>query len=56
MGLGRAKKIFVVDDDVMTAAALQDYLTRKVPHKVALYYTGEECLKHLSEKPDINHP
>jgi two-component system, OmpR family, response regulator len=53
MSFGRAKKIFVVDDDEMLATALQDYLTRKVPHQVTIYNTGEEALKHLSEKPDI---
>jgi two-component system, OmpR family, response regulator len=53
MSFGRAKKIFLVDDDEMLASALQDYLTRKVPHNIAIYNTGEECLKHLSEKPDI---
>jgi len=53
MSFGRAKKIFVVDDDEMLASALQDYLTRKIPHQVTIYHTGEECLQHLSEKPDV---
>ena len=53
MSYGRAKKIFVVDDDVMMTKALDDYLTRKVPHKENENHTGEECLKHLSEKPDV---
>jgi two-component system OmpR family response regulator len=53
MSYGRAKKIFVVDDDIMMTTALQDYLTRNVPHKVSAFNTGEECLKHLAENPDI---
>jgi two-component system, OmpR family, response regulator len=53
MSYGKAKKIFLVDDDEMLATALQDYLTRKVPHQVTIYQTGEECLNHLSENPDI---
>jgi two-component system, OmpR family, response regulator len=53
MSFGRAKKIFLVDDDEMLATALQDFLTRKVNHSISIYNTGEEALKHLSEKPDI---
>jgi two-component system, OmpR family, response regulator len=53
MSFGRAKKIFLVDDDEMLATALQDYLTRKVNHSITIYNTGEEALKHLSEQPDI---
>ena len=49
----RAKKIFVVDDDEMLSAALEDYLTRKIPHQVSVFNTGEDCLKHLSDEPDI---
>lgn len=48
-----AKKIFVVDDDEMLSMALEDYLTRKTPHEVYLFSTGEECLQHLHALPDI---
>ncbi len=47
------KKIFVVDDDPMLAMALEDYLTRKLPHDVTVFNTGEDCLKHLSESPEV---
>ncbi len=47
------KKIFVVDDDEMLSAALEDYLGRKTIHEVQLFSTGEECLKHLRDEPDI---
>jgi two-component system, OmpR family, response regulator len=48
-----AKKIFVVDDNEMLSMALEDYLTRQTMHDVQLYKTGEECLKHLREQPDV---
>ena len=47
------KKIFVVDDDEMLSMALEDYLERKTNHEVHLFNTGEECLEHLEEQPDI---
>jgi DNA-binding NarL/FixJ family response regulator len=53
MEIGKPKKIFIVDDDAMLTEAIKDWLTRKVPHHVSTFYTGEECLKHLYEKPDV---
>ena len=47
------KKIFVVDDDEMLSMALEDYLERNSDHEVHLFNTGEECLEHLEEQPDI---
>ncbi|MCF8450629.1 MAG: response regulator [Taibaiella sp.] len=47
------KKIFVVDDNEMLSMALEDYITRKTMHEVQVYNTGEECLKHLREQPDV---
>ncbi len=47
------KKIFIVDDDTMLTEALSDYLTRKTAHQVSCFSTGEECLTHLHENPDI---
>jgi len=47
------KKIFVVDDDEMLSMALEDYIARKTKYEVYLFNTGEECLEHLEEKPDI---
>lgn len=47
------KKIFVVDDDEMLSMALEDFLVRKTSHEVYLFSTGEECLEHLDEGPDI---
>jgi two-component system OmpR family response regulator len=53
MDYGKPKKIFIVDDDQMLTEALADYLTRKIPHIVSTFHTGEQCLEHLSEKPDV---
>lgn len=47
------RKIFVVDDDEMLSMALEDYIARKTKHEVFLFNTGEECLEHLEEQPDI---
>jgi DNA-binding NarL/FixJ family response regulator len=47
------KKIFVVDDDEMLSMALEDYLERKTDYEVHLFNTGEECLRHIDEQPDI---
>ena len=48
-----SKKIFVVDDDEMLSMALEDFLERKTDHEIHLFNTGEECLEHLEEQPDI---
>ena len=53
MDYTKPKRIFIVDDDKMLTEALSDYLTRKVPHNLKVFHTGEECLRHLSENPDI---
>jgi DNA-binding NarL/FixJ family response regulator len=42
-----------VDDDEMLTEALKDYLTRKTPNDIIIFSTGEECLKHLKENPDV---
>ena len=47
------KKIFIVDDDEMLTEALSDYLTRESSHQISVFHTGEECVKHLHENPDI---
>ena len=53
MTLHKPRKIFIVDDDLMLTEALEDYLTRYIPHHIKSFQTGEDCLKHLSEAPDI---
>lgn len=53
MEIGKPKKIFIVDDDAMLTEALKDWLTRKIPHQVFTFDTGEACLKHLFDNPDV---
>jgi len=47
------KKIFVVDDDEMLSMALEDFLVRKTDYEVQLFGTGEDCLEHIEERPDV---
>ena len=37
----------------MLTEAIKDWLTRNVPHQVSIFNTGEDCLKHLYEKPEV---
>ena len=53
METGKPKKIFIVDDDTMLTEAITDRLTRNIPHIVSAFHTGEECLKHLYDNPDV---
>ena len=48
-----AKKIFIVDDDVMLATMLADHLRSSFPHQVEVFHTGEDCLARLNEHPDL---
>lgn len=47
------KKIFIVDDDPVLAEMLKDHLAKMTSYEIKLFDTGEECIKHLSEKPGI---
>jgi two-component system OmpR family response regulator len=53
MEIGKPKKIFIVDDDTMLTEALKDWLTRKIPHQVSTFETGEACLERLFDNPDV---
>ena len=53
MEFSKPKKIFIVDDDEMLTEALSDYLTRKVAHNISVFATGEDCMQHLSENPEV---
>ncbi len=53
MKINTPLRIFIVDDDMLTAETLKDYITRETKHTVFVYATGEECIKHVSEKPDV---
>ena len=47
------KKIFIVDDNEMFAQMVQDHLSAFPKYKTEIFNTGEECLKHLHESPDL---
>lgn len=47
------KKIFIVDDDALSASMLQDHLNRHDRHDISCFSNGEECLAHLTDGPDI---
>jgi len=53
MEFATPQKIFIVDDDEMLTEALSDFLTRKIPHDISIFHTGEECMQHISEHPDV---
>jgi DNA-binding NtrC family response regulator len=53
MEFSKPKKIFIVDDDEMLTEALSDFLTRKVAHNISIFNTGEDCMQHISENPDV---
>jgi two-component system, OmpR family, response regulator len=47
--------VFLVDDDKMFLTSLAHQLKTmfKSKTKIQAFTTGEECLKHLNENPDI---
>lgn len=45
--------IFIVDDDKMQCELLKDYLKTNYNYRVDVFHTGEECLKHLNENPEV---
>lgn len=48
-----SKNIFVVDDSKFESSLLQDYITDNTVHKVTVFGTGEECITHLVDEPDL---
>ena len=47
------KKVFVVDDNELFSMALEDYIKDKTRHEVRIFLTGEDCIQHLDEGPDV---
>ncbi|MEI6817618.1 MAG: response regulator [Bacteroidota bacterium] len=45
--------LFIVDDDPMQLEMLKDHLSKFHNFEVKVFPTGEECLEHLNEKPNI---
>ena len=46
-------KTFIVDDNEMFAEMLQDHLADQPKIQTTVFNTGEECLKHLHESPEL---
>jgi two-component system OmpR family response regulator len=53
MEIKTAKKIFIVDDDEMLTMAMTDYLSKEGHSDIRVFHTGEDCVKHISENPDV---
>ena len=51
--MDQAKKIFIVDDDLELTDSLKNRLLKEVSSDVQIFYTGEECITHLEESPDV---
>lgn len=49
----KGKSIFVVDDDPMLAEMLKDHLEKNPMNTVRKFSTGEDCINHLGENPDV---
>lgn len=46
-------KIFIVDDDNMMLEMLRDRIGQHASNTVLTFSTGEDCLKHVAENPDV---
>ena len=50
----QAPKIFIVDDEPLLTEMLSDYLSEHAANlSIKSFPTGESCLQHLDEKPDL---
>lgn len=46
-------KVFLVDDDAVYLKLLEIEFMEFAVFKVSTFHTGEECLEHLDENPDV---
>ncbi len=53
MNTNKKTNIFLVDDDEMYLKLLEVQLAENTTYHLRKFTTGEECLEHLVEKPDI---
>ncbi len=47
------KKIFIVDDNEMFAEMVRDHLSQYPRFTTRIFNTGEECLRHMHDNPDL---
>jgi len=45
--------IFLVEDDPQYAASLKYDIECHTPHNIRCFSSGEECVKHVKEMPDV---
>lgn len=45
--------IFLVDDDPLYSKMLEAYLLKSFPFSIRIFLSGEECLKYMTEEPEI---
>jgi DNA-binding NarL/FixJ family response regulator len=53
MHISSPLRVFIVDDDPMMQEMLRDHISKNASFKVSAFSTGEECLKHVNENPDV---
>ncbi len=46
-------KVFLVDDDSIFLKVLETQFSEQTKFDIKTFSTGETCLKHLDEKPDV---
>jgi len=49
----KEKTIFIVEDDEMMSEMLSDYISNNSRNKVQTFGTGEDCIQHLDQNPDV---
>ena len=53
MNSGNKIKVFLVDDDAVFLKSLEIEFFQQTDFSVETFATGEDCLQHLSDNPDI---
>lgn len=53
MLINKPRKIFIVEDDPLQADLLKDRLLRDANHDIHVFYTGESCLRALTQHPEV---
>jgi len=53
MTIDKQISIFLVDDDAMYLKMLTNELSESPQYVITTFSTGERCLEHLSDRPDV---
>ena len=49
----KPRKIFIVNADLKFSQSLKNYLTRTVKHEIQSFENCDECLKNITDPPEI---